>query len=408
MVKVNTDKKQIAELLSRGVEKIYPSEKEFREKLEKGDRIRLYCGFDPSASSLHIGNAIMINKLSQFQKMGHEVIFLIGDFTGMIGDPTDKSAARNKLTREEVLKNSADYKKQASGYLDFEGENPALVKYNSEWSDKLSFKDLIEVSSNFTVQQMMQRDMFQKRIEEAKPIHLHEFLYPLAQAYDSVGMDVDLEIGGNDQMFNMMCGRDLMKSLGMRNKFVMTLKLLADDKGKKMGKSEGNAVFLDQEANDMYGKVMSWVDGVIGVAFESCTDVSMDEVNQIYKDMKSNLVNPRDLKMRLAYEIVKINKGEEEAKKAQESFVNTVQKKEIPDEIESLKLDFGSMAIVDLLIEAKLVASKGDARRMIKQNAVKIDGEVVSDVDADIQIKKEGFILQKGKRNFVKVMKKMS
>jgi tyrosyl-tRNA synthetase len=405
MVKVITDEKQINELLDRGVEKIYPSKKEFKEKLESGERISLYCGFDPSAASLHIGNAILINKLSQFQKMGHEVIFLIGDFTGMIGDPTDKGATRKKLTREEVVKNSADYKKQAGGYLDFDGKNPALVKYNSEWSDKLSFKDLIEVSSNFTVQQMMQRDMFQKRIEEEKPIHLHEFLYPLAQAYDSVAMDVDLEIGGNDQMFNMMCGRDLMKSMGKKNKFVMTLKLLADDKGKKMGKSEGNAVFLDQEASDMYGKVMSWVDGVIGVAFELCTNIPMSEVGQIYKDMKNDSVNPRDLKMKLAFEIVKINRGEKEAKLAQEHFVNTVQKKEIPDEVSTHNTQHTTHNILDLLVESKLVTSKGDARRMIKQNAVKIDGEIISDDKMEVEMKKEGFILQKGKRNFVRIVK---
>ena len=268
MPKPITDEKQVDELLDRGVEIIYPNRKELKEKLMKGDRIRLYCGFDPSAPSLHIGNAIAINKLAQFQALGHEVIFLIGDFTGMIGDPTDKSSARVKLTREEVEKNCEAYKEQAGVYLDFEGKNPAQVKYNSEWSDKMTFRDLIEVSSNFTVQQMIQRDMFQKRLEEEKPIYLHEFLYPLAQGYDSVAMDVDLELGGNDQMFNMMAGRDLMKAMGMKDKFVLTLKLLADETGKKMGKSEGNAVFLDQTPENMYGAIMSWTDGVIAIGFE--------------------------------------------------------------------------------------------------------------------------------------------
>jgi len=405
MSKVNSNEKQVDELIERGVEMIYPSSKEFKEKLMSGERISLYCGFDPSATSLHIGNAILINKLSQFQKLGHEVIFLIGDFTGMIGDPTDKSATRKKLTRADVLKNSIDYKKQASGYLDFEGENPALVKYNSEWSDKLSFKDLIEVSSNFTVQQMMQRDMFQKRIEDEKPIHLHEFLYPLAQAYDSVAMDVDLEIGGNDQMFNMMCGRDLMKSMGKKNKFVMTLKLLADAQGKKMGKSEGNAVFLDQTPEDMYGKVMSWVDGVIAVAFELCTDVPMGEVEQIYEDMKSDKVNPRDLKMKLAYAIVKMNHGENGAKKGQEHFISTVQKKEVPDEIIVHKVQATKCSVVDLLVATELAKSKGEARRLIKQNGVKIDREVVKDESLEVKIKDGGLLLQKGKRGFVRIVK---
>lgn len=407
-----TDKKQIDELLSRGVETIYPNEKDFREKLEKGDKIRLYCGFDPSAPSLHIGNAILINKLSQFQKMGHEVIFLVGDFTGMIGDPTDKGATRKKLTREEVLKNCESYKDQASGYLDFEGDNPAQVRYNSEWSDKLTFKDLIEISSNFTVQQMIQRDMFQKRLEDAKPIHLHEFLYPLAQGYDSVAMDVDLEIGGNDQMFNMMAGRDLMKAMGMRNKFVMTLKLLADDSGKKMGKSEGNAVFLDQEPSDMYGRVMSWTDGVIGVAFELCTNIPLEEVNQIYEDLRSDKVNPRDHKMRLAFEIVKINCGEEAAKKAEEDFRSKFQSKdenyirESAEVVSAASVDLGDeVNILDLLVALQMVSSKGEARRMVKQNAIRIDGEVVGDDTVMVRIEEEGKLVQRGKKQAKIIMK---
>jgi len=231
---------EIDEILTRGVEKIYPSKEELKKSLMSGKKIRLYCGYDPTAKSLHIGNAISINKLGQFQKLGHEVIFLIGDFTGMIGDPTDKSATRNKLTREDTLRNSENYKKQASGYLKFDGENPAIVRYNSEWSDKLTFKDLIGLSSNFTVQQMLERDMFEKRIKEEKPVYLHEFLYPLAQGYDSVAMDVDLEIGGNDQMFNMLAGRDLMKAIKGKEKFVLTMKILARTRmAKKWARRKG-------------------------------------------------------------------------------------------------------------------------------------------------------------------------
>jgi len=265
--------KQIDEILTRGVENIYPSKEELKKVLMSGKKIKLYCGYDPTAKSLHIGNAISMNKLGQFQKLGHEVIFLIGDFTGMIGDPTDKSAARKKLTREEALENSKNYQKQASGYLKFDGENPVKVLRNSEWSDKLSFKDLIEVSSNFTAQQMFQRDMFQERIKNEKPIYLHEFLYPLAQAYDSVVLDVDLEVGGNDQMFNMMCGRDLMKAVKNKEKFVLTMKLLADESGKKMGKTEGNVVNLDETPENMFGQVMAWSDGLIAPGFELCTNI---------------------------------------------------------------------------------------------------------------------------------------
>ncbi len=406
MSKVITNKEQVNELISRGVEAIYPSREDLEKKLLSGERIRLYCGFDPSADSLHIGNAIMINKLAQFQAMGHEVIFLIGDFTGMIGDPTDKSATRKKLTREDVLKNCKNYQKQASAYLDFDGENKAEVKYNSKWQDKMTFKDLIEVSSHFTVQQMIQRDMFQQRLKSEKPIHLHEFLYPLAQGYDSVAMDVDLEIGGNDQMFNMMAGRDLMKSMGKKEKFVLTMKLLADDKGSKMGKSEGNAVFMNTDSNNMYGIIMSWPDGTVPVAFELCTSVPMSELEGIYKDIKNPELNPRDLKMKLAYEITKIIHGEKKAKEAEEHFIKTVQKKEIPTEVESRKLKVESMNIIDLLVETGLTTSKSEARRMIKQNAVKIDEKVVNDEKAEIKITEEGILLQKGKRGFVKVVKK--
>jgi len=403
MAKVITDKKIVSEVLDRGVEKIYPNRKDLEELLCSGKRIRLYGGFDPSAPALHIGNAILINKLAQFQELGHEVIFLIGDFTGMIGDPTDKSAARKKMTREEVLNNSINYEKQASAYLDFSGKNSARTLRNSEWSDKLSFKDLIEVSSNFTVQQMIQRDMFQKRLQEEKPIYLHEFLYPLAQGYDSLVMDVDLEIGGNDQMFNMMCGRDLMKAEKNKEKFVMTLKLLADDKGKKMGKSEGNAVFLDVEPNNMYGVIMSWPDGVIGSGFELCTKLPMSEVEEIKKKLKDQAVNPRDLKMKLAYEITKINHGEQAAIEAQDNFVKTVQKKEVPQEIEIKKIKEGKMNILDLLVLVGLAASKGEARRLIGQNGVRLEGEVVADVDLEVVIG-QGVLLQRGKRQFVKVV----
>jgi tyrosyl-tRNA synthetase len=404
MKKVIIDEKKIDELLTRGVEMIYPDKKSFKELLMSGKRIRLYCGYDPSASSLHIGNAISINKMSQFQELGHEVIFLIGDFTGMIGDPTDKSAARKKLTREEVVENSKFYQKQASAYLDFKGDNPAKVLYNSKWSDKLNFKDLIEVASNFTVQQMIQRDMFQKRLKEERPIYLHEFLYPLAQGYDSVAMDVDLEIGGNDQMFNMMAGRDLMKAMGMRNKYVMTLKLLADDKGKKMGKSEGNAVFLDQAPENMYGVIMSWPDGVLGVAFELCTKMNLEEIKKIKNKLKDKNTNPRDFKMLLAYEVTRLNHGKDKADKAQEHFIKTVQKKEVPDEVKSVKLKVKSINILELLLELEMVSSKGEARRLIKQKGIKINGEAVESEDMEVELSKEAKLLQRGKRNFIKVI----
>jgi tyrosyl-tRNA synthetase len=403
MPKIVTDKKKVNEVLVRGVEMIYPSRSELEKVLLSGKRIRLYCGFDPSASALHIGNAIAINKLAQFQALGHEVIFLIGDFTGMIGDPTDKKAARKKMTREQVRANSKNFQKQASIYLKFSGDNPAITKYNSEWSDKLTFKDLIEITSNFTVQQMIQRDMFQERLKEEKPIFLHEFLYPVAQGYDSVAMDVDLEVGGNDQMFNMMCGRDLIKATKGKDKFVLTMKLLADDTGKKMGKSEGNVVNLDAAPADMYGQIMAWPDGVIAIAFELCTKLSLDEVDKIKKELKDGNTNPRDLKMKLAYEITRLVHGEDKASQAQELFIKTFQKKETPDEVKEIIVAKSEMNIVDLLVAIKLAASNSDARRLIGQKGIKVDDKVIMSTNETIRIKAEGTLIQRGKRQFIRV-----
>ena len=460
MVNVITDEKLVDEVLERGVEQIFPDKKTLKEKMMSGERIRLYCGYDPTAPSLHIGNAVTINKLSQFQRLGHEIIFLVGDFTGMIGDPTDKTTTRKKLTREEVLKNSESYKKQASGYLKFDGENPAKVMYNSDWSDKLNFKDLIELASNFTLQQMINRKMFKrnlafvkcqhcgfewqspiqfgneeifnsstlignktncpncgkitglnkkdmkiKEIEQLRetPIGFHELLYPLAQGYDSVAMNVDLEIGGNDQMFNMLAGRTLQKNINNKEKFVLTLKLLADETGKKMGKSEGNAVFLDQTPQDMYGAVMSWTDGTIAVGFEMATNVTIAEVKEIEKSLKDEKQNPRDLKMKLAFEMVKINHGEEAANLAQENFIKTVQKKEVPDEITSIETSVGA-SMFEIMVKEGLATSNGEAKRKIEQGGVSLDGEIVKNIQTKISKVMDGKILKVGKREFRKII----
>jgi tyrosyl-tRNA synthetase len=404
---VITDKTQINSLLNRGVENIYPN-REFLEKaLLSGKKLRIYAGFDPTAESLHIGNAIQIAKLAQFQKLGHEVIFLIGDFTGMIGDPTDKAATRKKLTRETIEHNLKNYKKQAGAYIDFNGDNPASVKYNNDWLGKMTFADLIEVASNFTVGQMIVRDMFQQRIKEEKPIHLHEFLYPLAQGFDSVAMDVDGEVGGNDQTFNMLCGRDLQKAIQNKEKFVITTKLLTDDAGKKMGKTEGNIVFLSESPNEMYGKIMSWVDGIVMNAFELCTSVPEAEIAEMRAAMASG-ANPRDYKMRLALEITKINHGEKVANEAQEHFIKTVQHKEIPEMIEEAYLPIASYKLVDLLVDLKMAPSKSEARRLIEQGGIKAAAdnqelEAIKDINADVLVTKEGLLIQRGKRQFMRI-----
>jgi tyrosyl-tRNA synthetase len=397
-----TDEKKIDEILTRGVENIFPNKEEFKKVLMSGKKIKLYCGYDPTSPSLHIGNAISINKLGQFQELGHEVIFLIGDFTGMIGDPTDKSATRKKLSRKEALKNSTNYKKQASPFLKFSGKNKARVVYNSKWSDKLTFKDLIEISSNFTVQQMIQRDMFQQRLKEEKPIYLHEFLYPLAQGYDSVTMDVDLEIGGNDQTFNMLCGRDLMRAMKGKEKFVLTMKLLADETGKKMGKTEGNIINLNETPENMFGQVMAWSDGLILSGFELCTNIQTEEINKIKEDLKNPNNNPRDIKIKLAYEITKINHGEKKAKEAEENFIKTFQKKEIPDSIEEIFCGVGEL-ISDVLVKNKVLISKGEWRRLVLENAVHDLVKNQNITDQNIKTS-NNLTLKIGKRRFIKII----
>ncbi|MDP2934673.1 MAG: tyrosine--tRNA ligase [bacterium] len=406
MGKIIINAEKIKEVLKKGVEKIYPNPEALEKLLKSGKRIRLYCGYDPTNTSLHIGHAITLRKLAQFQKLGHEVIFLIGDFTGMIGDPSDKTAARKKLNRKEILENLKNYKKQVSKILDFSGKNPAKVLYNSKWNNKLKFGDLIELASNFTVQQMIIRDMFQERIKNNKPIYLHEFLYPLAQAYDCVAMDVDLEIGGNDQTFNMLCGRDLIKALKNKEKLVLTLKLLTDPTGKKMGKTEGNMINLDEKPDQMYGKIMSWPDELIIPGLELCTNLSLDELAEISEKIKAGKVNPRDEKAKLAKEVVSIHYDKKTAEEAEKEF-NRVFKEGIqPTDIPEVKLNKRISSTSIVLVETGLAPSRSAADRLIKQGAidVEIDGVVINKYNKKEITPKKGMIIRAGKRKFVKLI----
>jgi tyrosyl-tRNA synthetase len=399
MPKVSTDKKQIDWVLLHGVEHVYPSADALRARLMKGERLRVYVGVDPTGPTLHLGHAIWLQKLAEVQTLGHEVIMLIGDFTAMIGDPTDKSATRKVLTRDEVLANCKQYQKQAARILKFDGPNAAKLMFNSEWLAKMSFADVVELASHFTVQQMVERDMFEKRIEEGKPVHLHEFLYPLMQGYDSVAMDVDLEIGGNDQTFNMLAGRDLQRELKKKDKAVLALKLLADASGKKMGKTEGNIVAFTDSPEEMYGKIMSWTDGMIVPGFALCTTLPDVEVKAIEKAIEKG-ENPMIFKRDLAKRIVEWLVGEDAANQAAEQFSSIHQKGEKPEEIPELKIK-KEISLIDALVESKLCASKSDARRQIEQGGVKVDDMVVKNVAATVA---KGLIIQKGKRHFVKLV----
>ncbi len=401
MNKINTDSKQIDEILNRGtIMEILPTSKEFREKLTSGEKLRFYIGADPTAKALHLGHAQNLMILEDFRKLGHEVIFLIGDFTGMIGDPTDKSAARIRQTREDVENNFKGWKKQVKNILSFEDkDNPVKVKYNSEWLSKLNFEQAINLASNFTVQQMLERDMFQRRINENKPIHLHEFLYPLMQGYDSVAMDVDVELCGTDQIFNALAGRTLMQKLKNKNKFVIAAKLIADEKtGMLMSKSNGTGVFLDLKPNDLFGAIMSQPDGMIKPLFLGCTRISLKEIEKLM-----SLDNPRDAKAKLAQEIVKIYHGKDKAQKAEEEFNKIFRDKSKPTDIPEIKLSKKECSLLELLIETKLASSKSDARRLVQQGGVRIDDVVQKDFEKEVEIKNE-MIVQVGKRRFVKIV----
>ncbi len=396
---IDADPKKIEEFLTRGVENIFPNKDFVKKQLLSGKKLRMYLGVDPTGPTLHIGHSVQLRKLKQFKDLGHEVIWLIGDFTAMIGDPSGKGTTRKQLTRKEVLGNCKLYKKQASTFLNF-GFGGAKLKYNSQWLSKMNFEEVLSLASKMTVDQMLKRDMFQKRIEEHKPIHIHEFMYPLMQGYDSIVMDVDGEIGGNDQMFNMLTGRDLLKEIKQKEKFVITTKLLEDTNGNKMGKTEGIMVSMLDDEYEMFGKVMSWTDGLILIGFELCTDVSMEEIEKIKKDLESG-ANPRDAKIRLAKEIVAIYHGKDKADKAEENFVNTFKKGGLPEDIEKITGQRGKL-LSEALVDAKIVESKSDFRRLVLEGAVSdaVTGEKITDPNYKLE---NSITLKVGKKRFVKI-----
>lgn len=466
MTNIKTDDQLVTNFLDRAVENVYPSKEAFGTAMKSGKQLTAYLGIDPTGPSLHLGHAIAMKKLRQLQELGHKVILLIGDFTAMIGDPTDKATARKKLTREQVLENCKNYREQAAKILDMDGSqtgNPVDMKYNSEWLGKMSFADVVELASHFTVQQMLERDMFRRRmswrsvcprckkenllsaevqqtvtdehgnkvvlssiddltwqckecgnkyttetaneIHSPRPVFVHEFLYPLMQGYDSVAMDVDVEVGGNDQTFNMLAGRELMKDLKQKEKFVLTAKLLADPDGKKMGKSEGNMITLDDAPDQMFGKVMSWTDGMIADGFELCTDMPGEEIDAMVEKMEDG-ENPVTFKRLLAKEIVAAWHSAEAAERAEQDFDRLFKKHEAPDEMPEFTVDQKRQKLVDLLVLSVLAPSKSEARRQIEQGAVKVDGQPVDDPEAEIEMVNAHLVLQKGKRYFAKIILK--
>lgn len=397
---VKTDRHIIDRILNKAVEQIIPSKEALEKELLSGRQLRIYQGFDPTAPSLHIGHAVQMHKLEDFRKLGHKVFFLIGDFTGRIGDPTGKLSTRKKLTEEQVQENLKLYREQASKIIDIDNaENPVEVVYNSHWNGKLTFSEVIELAAHFTVQQMIKRDMYQRRLEEDKPIYLNEFLYPLMQGYDSVFMDIDVELGGNDQLFNMLCGRQLVQEINHKEKFVIAGRLLTTSDGKKMGKSEGNAISFTDSPQDIFGKVMAFTDEKIIPGFELLTDADLSEVAEYEQMMKSG-TNPMELKKKLAWRITSEFKSKEDAEKAQEYFESIFQNKKLDAEIEEIEIDRpaeNNLLIIDLIVATETAKSKSEARRLIEQGGVSVNNEKVSDVYAKVE-ELDGLILRVGKK----------
>lgn len=395
--------KKIEELLTRGVAAIYPSREFLESKLRSGEKLTIYHGVDPTGPSLHVGHSVPLLKLAQFQQLGHQIIFLIGDMTAMIGDPTDKVSARVPLTREEVLENSKLYKRQASKIIKFIGSNPARLRHNSKWLAKMTLADTFKVYSNMTYAQTIKRDMFQKRIAEGKDLYLHEFMYPMMQGYDSVAMDVDGEVGGNDQTFNMLVGRDLMKKLKNKEKFVVCTNLLTDASGKKMSKTEGNMVALNEDANQMFGKVMSWSDNLILLGLEICTRLPIEKIEEI-KSKLADGMNPRDAKLILAEEVVKIYHGATKAKKARKDFLKTFSEKSAPDDIKEVRANKDSL-IIDLFELIQEVGSRTQLRRLIAAGAIS-NSETKEKITDPFYKITAPISLKIGKHRFIKIILK--
>jgi len=394
---------QIKTVLNRGVHTVYPSKEELKKVLESGKKLTLYQGFDPTGDKLHIGHMVGLMKLADWQALGHQVIFLIGDGTGQAGDPSGKTKSRETFfTRDQLRQNAKDYVMQASKIVRFDGENAVEIRYNGDWLNKLGLTDILEIAEHFTLQQLVERDLFQERMKKNEPVNLREFLYPLLQGYDSVAMEVDLEIGGTDQTFNMLVGRQLVKEYLNKDKFVMTTPLLADSEGKKIGKTEGNAIAITDKPSDLYRKVMSFPDDVIMRAFEYLTRIPMDELSSMEKALE-NGENPMTFKKRLAFEIVKLLNTQQDADSAQEAFEATVQRGETPQDMKEVVLsdDDNEYIDEDLLVQLNIASSKADAKRLFQQGGVEVNGEKVV-LERPVSVT-DGMILRVGKRAVLKL-----
>ncbi|CEH34889.1 tyrosine--tRNA ligase [Romboutsia lituseburensis] len=392
-------------IILKGVDDII-DEKDLREKLvnadKEGRQLVIKLGLDPSAPDIHLGHTVVLRKMKQLQDLGHKVVIIIGDFTGKIGDPTGKSSARKALTTEQVLENAKTYQEQIFKVLDKEKTE---VRFNSEWLAKLNFEDVVKLAATITVARMLEREDFKKRYESHTPISVHEFFYPLMQGYDSVAIKADIELGGTDQRFNLLMGRALQKEFGQESQVVIMMPLLEGLDGvNKMSKSLGNYIGVDEEAGVMYQKSMEIPDELIIKYYNLVTDIHPDVVNKIEKDLKEDKVNPRDIKMGLAKEIVRLYHGDEKANFAEERFKSVFQKGQIPVDILTVEASATDFDLAQIVVDNKLAPSKSELRRLVKQGGVKVNNEKIDDLQA-INVEGE-LVVQIGKKKFIKIIVK--
>lgn len=402
-MKIITDESKIDEILSRGAEDIIDKEN-LKKKLMSGRQLNIKFGIDPTGPLIHLGRATILMKLKDFQDLGHKITLIIGDFTALIGDASDKDSIRKPKTEAEIKENLKDYLKQIGKILDLKKVD---VRHNKDWFGKMKAEELIKLSMNFTAQQMIQRRNFKERWDNDKPIGVHELTYPLLQGYDSVVIKSDLEIGGFDQLFNLKAGRELQRVFNQEPQDVMTLRMIYGLDGRKMSTSWGNVINILDEPKDMFGKLMSLRDELIIGYFESCTRVPMLQINEFKNSLENKSVNPKEIKKILAKEIISIFYDKKKAEEAEKEFEQVFEEKKLPSEIEEVKIEEGKINVQELLVKLGLASSKGEAKRLIEQGGVRlINGENIQEIgdwQLEIQVQK-GVIVQVGKRNFRKIV----
>ena len=395
--------KEQKDIIRRGTEEILPPaefDSLLKKSIETDKPLRVKQGFDPTAPDIHLGHTVCLRKLKQFQDLGHQIVLIIGDYTGMVGDPSDKSETRPRLSHEDVMANAATYETQFFKILD---RDKTEIHYNGEWFKDMKFTEVTDLAAKYTVARMLERDDFKKRFKSEQPISIHEFFYPLMQGYDSVAIKSDIEIGATEQKFNLLIARKIQEEYGVKPQCVLTMPVLPGTDGtKRMSKSTGNYIGIDEPPNDIYGKTMSIPDELIYIYFELVTDSSPEQLSGIKEQLESDSVNPMELKKKLAREIVALYYGEETSLDAEKEFGNIFSKGKIPDDMPETNASEGDL-IVDIMVKNKITASKGEARRLIIQGAVRINGDKISDKDQTLSNEKEQ-ILKAGKRRFLRII----